>query len=77
MTTTKVIASFKFIAKYPIQMLISGGLLLIVLGLIFKTTGATTATEALIQIGTQSMYWGGGILALGVLVFILYMYWKK
>ena len=65
---------FEFIAKYPIQMLIVGGILLLIIGQTTKTTGVTTNAVALTQIGSQTAGWGWGLIIIGVVVFIIYIF---
>lgn len=65
---------FEFIARYPIQMLIAGGILLIIIGQTTKTTGAATKADALMQIGGQTSTWGLGLVFVGVVLFLIYIF---
>jgi hypothetical protein len=71
-TKLDIKATFKFIAKYPIQMIIGGGILIIILGFIIKATGASFTLQKLMDVGTQTVVAGGVILGLGVIVLLTY-----
>ncbi|MBI4450682.1 hypothetical protein HY642_01790 [Candidatus Woesearchaeota archaeon] len=67
-------AAFEFVAKYPIQMLIAGGILLLIFGQTTKTTGVGTSSQALVEIGSQTASWGWGLLVIGIIVFLIYIF---
>lgn len=63
-------ATFQFIAKYPVQMLIAGGILLLLTGQILKTMNAS-------DVGSQTATWGWILIVVGIAVFFGYLYMRK
>ena len=76
MPRVNISAVFEFVAKYPIQMLIAGGILLLILSSVFSATGGTTKTDALTSVGSQLATWGWIILVLGVIALGVYLYFR-
>ena len=75
MPRTRVGAEFRFEARTPATILLSGGLLLLILWFLFDSSqavlGSSNSATAVLALGPQMEGWAAALLGLGILVVIL------